>query len=138
MLAGGSGTARTTISSSAPRFHPTNFSSCTFVRNSALESGGAIEIAIGRAHVEHSEFVGNIANAGGALRIFGTVDLLNSSFSDNMSSENDGSAISNLGVVSEMIGLSFSANRFTCGTTQYVDSLKVSVLNIQSCRRCAS
>lgn len=138
MLAGGSGTARTTISGDTPTFHPTNFSSCTFLGNSALESGGAIEIAIGRAHVEHSEFVWNIANAGGALRIFGTVDLFNSSFSDNMSAEGHGSAISNLGVVSGMDGLSFSGNRFSCAATEYVDSSEVSVLDIQSSRRCAS
>lgn len=137
VFAAGCGTAETPISSDVPILHPTNFSNCTFVGNTALEAGGALKISIGRAHVENTEFIGNTASEGGALRLFGTVELFNSSFSDNRSGEGGGSAISNVGIVLETVGLSFSANRFLCAATEYVDFSEVSVVELQCSRRYA-
>lgn len=108
-------------SSDGPTVQPIKFSNCTFVKNSALKAGGAIEIILGRAHVDNSVFVGNIAPEGGALRLFSSIMLLNSSFSDNISGEGGGPAISNIGIISEMIGLSLSGNRFLCSATEFVD-----------------
>lgn len=105
-----------------------NFSSCAFVENSAVDTGGAIEIVLGWVKVENTAFIGNIATEGGALTLFGAAELFNCSFFDNHSGEGGGAAISNLGIISEMIGLSFSANYFVCAATEYVDSTKASVL----------
>lgn len=128
MLAAGCGTNQDWTNSEEPVFHPTIFSNCTFVGNSALDTGGASEIATGRARFYNTTFVRNIANVGGALRLFGTVELLNSSFFDNRSGEGGGSAISNTGVISEMIGLEFSANRFICTDNEYADFSEASVV----------
>lgn len=128
MLAAGCGTKQTAVTSESTIDFPTKFSNCTFVGNVALEEGGAIEIAIGRFHVDNSTFVGNIANTGGALRLFGTAELFNSTFSENMSGEGAGSAISNVGIISEMIGLGFSANRFTCDAAEFVGFIEVRAL----------
>lgn len=103
------------------------FSSCTFVGNSALVAGGAVEIVLGEANVCNTAFIGNFASDGGALTLYGTVELLNLSFFDNHSGEGGGSAISNAGTISEMTGLSFSANKFVCVTGEYMDTTKASV-----------
>lgn len=71
MFAAGCGTADTAISGDVPVLHPINFFNTTFVGNTALEAGGAFKFSIGRAHMETTE-LGNTANDGGALRIFGT------------------------------------------------------------------
>lgn len=128
MLAAGCGTAEDSNSGDESIFHATTFSNCTFVGNSAKEAGGAVEIAVGRAHVNSSIFVGNSARVGGALRLFGTIELFNSSFTENVSEARGGSAISNVGTISEMTGLSFSPNRFLCEDTEYVDFVEASVL----------
>lgn len=60
-----------------------------------------------------------MASEGGALRIRGTAELLNSSFFENESGEGGGSAISNVGVILGMVGLSFSTNAFQCPSTHY-------------------
>lgn len=91
-----------------------------FVGNFAVEGREAIEIAVGRARVETSEFVRNIASVGGAVIIVCTAELVNSTFSDNESVEGEGSAISNVGIILEMAGLSFSANRFLYDDTEYI------------------
>lgn len=135
MFAAGCGTDQAWTYGDETGFNPTIFSNCTFVGNAALERGGAIVIAIGRAHVYNTTFVGNIASVGGALRLFGTVELLNSSFYDNVSGEGGGSAISNAEVISDMFGLYFSGNRYVCADTEYVDFTEVSVLNfLEICR----
>lgn len=104
-----------------------NFYSCAFVENSALEAGGAIEIILGDAVVNNTAFVGNFASEGGALKLFGSVELLNSSFFDNRSGEGGGSAIANVGINSRMTGLTFSANDFLCAAAKYGGATKASV-----------
>lgn len=129
MFAVGCGTAQDTFSSSdEATLYPTLFSNCTFVDNTARAAGGAIEIAIGRAHVEDTVFFGNIASEGGALKLFCTAELFNSSFDNNVSGEGGGSAISGVGSISQMMGLRFSGNRYMCATTEYLNFIKVSAV----------
>lgn len=137
MLAVACGTDQTTDTSDKTTFFPTSFYNCTFVGNSAVEAGGAIEIVVGSVKISNTDFFGNTASVGGALRIFGTAELLNSSFSDNKSGEGGGSAIYNVGIISEMIGLRFSANRFFCAPTEYVDFSEASgyVFHVKHPRR---
>lgn len=120
------------VSSDVPIMHPTNVSNCTFIGNSALEGGGAFKISIGRAHVENTDFICNTAVEGGALKVFGSAELFNCSFSDNRSGEGGGSAINNIGTLSETVGLRFSGNRFVCAASEYVDFSEVSVVNLHS------
>lgn len=127
MLAAGCGTAEDSNSGDEPKFPVTTFSNCTFVGNSALEAGGAVEITLGQASVGDSTFFANSARVGGAVRLFGTIELFNSSFIENMSEDEGGSAISNAGTISVMTGLSFSGNRFLCADTEYVDFIEASV-----------
>lgn len=58
MLAATCGTEKTTGNGDKPTYNPTNLSNSVFVGNSAPEAGGAIEIAVGRAHVTNTEFEG--------------------------------------------------------------------------------
>lgn len=65
------------------------------------------------------------------MRLVGTAEVLNSSFSDNGCGEGVGSTISNVGIISEMVGFRFSANDFICTATEYVDFSKESTLEQQ-------
>lgn len=91
-----------------------------------MDAGGAIEITAGRVLVDTTQFVGNTAGVGGAMKIFGTAELFNSTFFDKTSGEDDGPAIFNVGTNPEMTGLEFTGNRFVCATTEYVDFSKAS------------
>lgn len=70
--------------------------------------------------MEESTFVGNIASVGGALTLFGTAGLLDSTFSDNLSGEGGGSAISSVGIITEMARLYFSANYLQCPLSDFL------------------
>lgn len=122
-----SGMATSTSSVGLPITYSTHFRNCTFVGNFAIAAGGAIESTVGHDHIENTAFLGNTANEGGALRLRGTVELFTSSFFDNKSGEDDGSAISNDGIISAMIGLNFSANLFQCPSTHFVNFSEASV-----------
>ena len=130
VLAENSGTDAATDTSGMKTYFPTTFSNCTFIDNSALEAGGAIDIRVGRVRVDSTTFSGNFASVGGAVRIIGTAELFNSTFSDNTSGENGGSAISIVGTITEMNGSYFSANRFICPATEYVDFTEASALEL--------
>lgn len=99
----------------------TSFFNCTFIGNSATTAGGAIESATGFDYIESSVFSGNTAGEGGALRLRGTATIVNSSFFDNKSGEDGGCAISNVGIISEIVGLNFSGNSVQCPRTHYLD-----------------
>lgn len=128
VFAKGTGTAEVVLSSHESIFYHTTFSNCKFIRNTAREAGGAIEIIVGRAHVDNTVFSGNVASVGGALRLLGAMELFNSTFSNNKSGEGGGPAISSAGSISKMIGLNFSANSFLCANTEFLDSNKASIL----------
>lgn len=68
-------------------------------------------------------FEGNTAGNGGALRIGGETDLTNCTFIDNISDEDSGAAISNIGVLKiEGTSSLFSGNSFKCKTGFYLDT----------------
>lgn len=133
MFASGCGTERTRGSTEELATNPSYFFRCRFVGNSATAMGGAIQSTAGRDRIDESIFVKNTASVGGALRLFGTAELVNCSFSDNESGEGGGSAISNDGIISEMVGLNFSANRFQCPPTDYLDFNEVRVFVVVGC-----
>jgi len=101
--------------------YASQFIGCRFERNLALLTGGAMHSEAGFDLVENTTFKGNSVDEGGALRISGTVGLINSSFLDNMSGEGGGSAISNRGVFSEMVEIRFSGNGIYCPPDSFVD-----------------
>lgn len=97
------------------------------MENTATNAGGAIETTIGQDQIVDSLFSGNVADQGGALRLRGTADVSSCSFFDNKSGEGGGSAISNAGIISAMSSLKFSANRFQCPSTHFLNFSEASV-----------
>ena len=120
----GSGNSKNTNDVKPPS--PTKFDGCRFVDNSALATGGAIESAAGHDEIANSVFRGNMARVGGALRLAGTADLHNCSFVENVSADGEGAAVSNIGVISRMEGLSFSGNVFECPQNTFLNFTEVS------------
>ena len=102
--------------------NPTKFDRCLFVDNTATATGGAVESASGHDSFVGSVFQGNMAGtSGGALRLAGTASVDNCSFVENVSSDGDGSAVSNIGVISKMENASFRDNIFACPTGMFLD-----------------
>eukprot|EP00903_Cladosiphon_okamuranus_P017273 g15917.t1 len=99
----------------------TTFDGCLFIGNTAFATGGAIETAAGHDALVTSVFEGNTAGTGGALRLAGTASVYNCSFVENLSADGGGSAVSNIGVVSTMAGVSFSGNAFDCREGTFLD-----------------
>ena len=97
------------------------FIDCRFDRNSATSTGGAIYSAAGVNIVKYTIFTGNSADEGGALYSSGELSLLNSSFIDNASGEGEGAAISNSGVLSDMVALLFTGNTYHCSQDTFRD-----------------
>eukprot|EP00903_Cladosiphon_okamuranus_P018661 g17175.t2 len=94
---------------------PTTFDRCWFIDNTATATGGAIESASGHDAIVGSVFQGNTAGtSGGALRLAGTASVDNCSFSENVSDDSGGPAISNIGVILKMQNVSFRHNVFAC------------------------
>lgn len=104
---------------------PTKFEGCRFIDNSALATGGAIESAARHGEVVSSVFRGNMARVGGGLRLAGSADLFICSFVENVSGDGEGAAISNIGVISRMEGLSFSGNVFECPQNTFLNFTEV-------------
>ena len=94
--------------------NPTIFDRCTFVDNTAIATGGAIQSAAGQDLIINTYFIGNTARAGGALFVAGTANFINCSFFDNEAEEGEGPAISNIGYVESMQNSSFSGNAYNC------------------------
>eukprot|EP00752_Nemacystus_decipiens_P012585 g11145.t1 len=94
--------------------NPTTYDRCRFIRNRATATGGGIESASGQDFIFNSEFEGNRAVAGGALRLAGAAAVENCTFSDNASDDGGGAAVSNIGSLSWMTNISFISNIFYC------------------------
>eukprot|EP00752_Nemacystus_decipiens_P009914 g8846.t1 len=102
--------------------NPTTFDRCRFVDNTATATGGAIESASGTDAFVGSVFQGNTAGtSGGALRLAGTASVDNCSFAENISNDGGGAAVSNIGVILKIEGVSFKGNVFACPTAMFLD-----------------
>ncbi|CAM9121465.1 unnamed protein product, partial [Sphacelaria rigidula] len=101
--------------------HPTIFQRCTFLDNEAMAAGGAMESGAGVDVFIDTSFVRNTAGIGGALRLGGTASLDNCTFVENTSAEDAGPAVSNIGVILEMINGSFVDNVFDCPLMTYLE-----------------
>ena len=97
------------------------FIECRFDGNSASRTGGAIHSIAGKDLVWGTNFTNNTADFGGALRVSGSIVLVNSSFVENKSGEEGGPAISNGGVILKMEGLFFSGNGYQCSADAFMD-----------------
>ena len=104
-----------------PPVYASEFIDCRFDRNSATSTGGAIHSAAGVNIVKYTIFTGNSADDGGALYSSGKLSLLNSSFIDSASGEGEGAAISNSGVLSDMVALLFTGNAHHCSQDTFRD-----------------
>lgn len=102
-----------------PVFFPIVYEDCFFAGNWASASGGAIESLAGYDVVLNTVFERNTAGVGGALRLGGTASLTNCTFFDNISDEDEGSAISNLGVL-QIDESRFYGNSFWCEPGTYL------------------
>lgn len=128
VYATGSGTMITRIGNSK-RFHPTRFVDCIFVDNVAHAAGGAINTASGRDEFINMWFERNSAVVGGALRLAGEASLDNCSFVENISDEDGGPAVSNIGFISEVSNVSFEENIFRCEAQHFFSFIEVSSLS---------
>ena len=101
------------------KLNPTTFDTCSFVGNTAVATGGAIQSAAGEDTIIDTTFVGNTARVGGALFLAGTSSFVNCSFVDNVADEGAGPSISNIGYVQTMVNSSFFGNDFSCAPGAY-------------------
>ena len=107
--------------------NPTIFDRCSFVDNTAIATGGAIQSAAGQDYIISTSFIGNTARAGGALFLAGTASFMNCSFFDNEAEEGEGPAISNIGYLEKMQNSSFAGNAYNCalGTFRAFDVVRL-------------
>lgn len=125
----GTGTAVTTTQNGDNTYYPTKFIGCTFVDNVADATGGAINTASGRDTFIDTSFVHNSAGVGGALRLAGEASLDNCSFVENISDEDGGPAVSNIGFISNVSFTSFRENKFVCNVQHFFTFTKVNSLS---------
>lgn len=114
----GSGYAR---DADTDELQETTFERCSFIDNQAETRGGAIASAAGGDRFVDSTFKGNKGGAGGALRLAGTAYLESCLFKDNVSSEGEGAALSNVGTISAMVNTNFSGNVFDCQPDMFLN-----------------
>ena len=111
--------------------NPVVFNRCSFIRNKAISTGGAIHSAAGQDLIKNTLFHGNVAAEGGALNLAGTSRLLNCSFVENISDEGRGPVVANIGYVNGISNCSFLGNVFSCDPGEFlgynVVSLKLQV-----------
>lgn len=106
--------------------NPITIAGCKFIGNEARSTGGAMESAAGVHVVADTSFIGNTAGAGGALRLAGTTVLDTCLFEDNISAEDMGPAVSNIGFLATMADNSFVDNVFACDEGDFLDYNEVS------------
>lgn len=123
----GSGNTKDAVDATPP--NPTTFDSCQFIENRAMAAGGAIESAAGHDAILNSLFQGNAARVGGALRLAGSAIVRNCSFVENLSDNDEGAAVSNIGVISRMEGNSFHRNIFSCPRDTFLNFTLVSTIS---------
>ena len=97
----------------------TDVDGCRFAYNSAEEKGGAIYSFAGVSSFTNTNFRGNKAQIGGALMLFGTAEVMNCSFLENLSDRESGPAVYNIGSLSTMDNLSFFNNTYNCDKGTY-------------------
>ena len=124
-----SASSGTSVESGIP--YPTTYERCNIFENRASSSGGAIESVAGIDWIVNTTFTGNLAGVGGALRLGGNTELDGCTFIDNVSDENEGAAISNVGTL-ELDGnrTRFSGNVFWCEVGTFVDMINATTANV--------
>ena len=105
---------------SEQRSNPVVFVGCSFVDNQAIATGGAIHSAAGQDLVINTTFSGNMPSEGGALSLAGTTGLVNCSFLENISGEERGPVIANIGHMSGISNCSFHSNAFSCQRGEFL------------------
>ena len=83
----------------------------------------------------NTTFVGNVAAEGGALNLAGTTLLVNCSFEENVSDEEEGSVISNIGYISGISNCSFLRNAYSFEPNTFLDYRGVQRLRRAGIRR---
>ena len=106
---------------------PTTFERCHFIGNVAEAMGGAIKSAAGQDLISEGVFEGNRAGTGGALRLAGTAYLANCSFVENVSYNDEGAAVSNIGTLFRVENTSFGGNTFSCPLGMFLGSNEVTL-----------
>ena len=101
--------------------NPSTFDGCTFAGNSAFGTGGAVDSASGQDLFNRTIFVDNKARVGGSLRLAGKASVVNCSFIENVSDLGGGSAVSNVGYISNVSNSYFRANVFDCEAEMFLD-----------------
>ena len=101
--------------------NPTTFDGCSFVRNLAFATGGAVDSVSGQDVFFGTLFKDNTARVGGALRLAGTSSISNCSFNDNISEFGEGPAVHNLGFMSILTSNYFEGNIFDCESGMFLD-----------------
>lgn len=130
----GSGNSRM-IRTGEQQSNQVRFEECTFIQNKAEAMGGAMHTAAGQDILTNTSFVENKAGTGGALRLAGTAALDNCSFIDNVSDEESGAAVSNIGYISSMMDNSFRGNVYNCEPGTFLNFNEVSHLSITTPNR---
>lgn len=123
IYATGSGT---TFTEDKGEEYATVYEGCTFARNEASATGGAMESAAGKDIVKDSTFSQNRAQEGGALRLAGIAKITKCSFEKNRAEEGSGPAVSTVGFPSQMANCTFSGNVFICGDGTFLDDSSAS------------
>ena len=123
-----SGTMLTVDADNRHETNPTTFDRCRFVGNVAFGTGGAVDSASGLDVFANTFFERNVAKMGGALRLAGKVSIDNCSFTDNVSEDGRGPAVSNVGFISNVRTINFRHNVFNCEPHAFLDFVKASTV----------
>ncbi|CAN0496731.1 unnamed protein product, partial [Scytosiphon promiscuus] len=83
---------------------------CEYISNTATATGGAVESGAGLDIFSNTLFKGNRAGVGGALRLAGVASIDNCSFVENTSDDEQGPAVSNIGIISSISNATFAHN----------------------------
>lgn len=118
VYATGSGTTYSAVSEER---HASAYVRCTFTKNKATATGGAVESAAGKDVLVNSTFIGNEAQQGGALRLAGFAAIRGCSFVANRAGQDGGPGVSIVGFTSQMTSCSFSDNVFMCERGEFLD-----------------
>lgn len=112
--------------------NPTTFIRCKFISNKGVGSGGAVDSGAGIDTFRDTEFTGNSATYGGALRLGGTASLHNCSFTDNTSNDGVGPAVYNIGFMSGISDNNFEDNVFNCEEGTFLDFNTSAMVSFES------
>lgn len=91
-----------------------------------------MDTGIGLDAFEDTRFARNSARAGGALKLAGRASLVNCTFVENVSMENEGPAVHNVGAISTLSEGSFLDNVFECRPGRFLDFFEAHPVSMDS------